>query len=288
MRERLADLLFHWLAGRSLRTLHRLGEALGWLLFTLPTDARRTTDDNLQRCLPELTPAQRAHLARRSLAESAKAVLEMGLLWTLPRERFEALIREQIGTEDLRAELTSGRGVIIASPHLGAWEVCGLYCSMLSPMTSLYRAPKIASLGKWARRGRERFGAQLVPIDTGGVRALLSTLKHHHLVGILPDQDAGRDGSVFAPFFGVPASTMTLLSRLAHKTGCAVFLICAERLPRGDGFRIHCRRADSAVSDASLETAVATLNREVEALIRIVPEQYLWSYKRFKTAPPLQ
>lgn len=285
MRDRLTRVLFDWLSRRSLLTIHRLGDALGWALFVLPTDARKTTLDNLQRCFPERSKVERMRLARRSLAESAKAILEMSVLWSWSQQQFQAHIKAVEGMDDMQRELEQGRGVIVASPHLGAWECVGLYCSLIGSMTSLYRAPKLMSLDHRARRGRERFGAHLVPVDASGVRALLAALKKHHIVGILPDQDAGHHNGLFAPFFGTPAATMTLLSRLAHKTNSAVFIAYAQRLPHGAGFRIVCRRASPVVGASTLETAVTALNREVEAAIRDIPEQYLWSYKRFKTQP---
>ena len=285
MRDRLTRILFDWLSRLSLPAIHRLGDAVGWLLFWLPTDSRKTTLTNLQRCFPEWSEAKRTHIARRSLVESAKAILEMSVLWSWSQQQLQAHIIAVEGIDEMQRELAQGHGVIVASPHLGAWECVGLYCSLLSPMTSLYRPPKLASFDQRARRGRERFGAQLVPADVSGVRALLATLKKHHLVGILPDQDAGHDNGVFAPFFGTPAATMTLLSRLAQKTTSAVFIIYAQRLPQGAGFRIVCRRASPEVGNSSLETAVTALNREVETAIRDIPEQYLWSYKRFKTQP---
>lgn len=140
-------------------------------------------------------------------------------------------------------------------------------------------------MNTFVRRGREALGAHLVPADQSGVRALLQTLQEGNLVGILPDQDPGRDRGVFAPFFGIEANTMTLLSRLAQKTGAPVFLVFAQRLPKGTGYRLVCRPCPSLIATGTLEESVNALNGAVEGVVREIPEQYLWSYKRFKTRP---
>ncbi|MDD3449462.1 MAG: hypothetical protein PHF72_10590, partial [Gammaproteobacteria bacterium] len=104
-------------------------------------------------------------------------------------------------------------------------------------------------------------------------------------VGILPDQDQGRGGGVFAPFFGHPANTMVLVSRLAGRSGAVVLFCVPERLPRGRGFRLNFTPAPAEVSGADLRRSVAAVNAGVEAWVRRLPAQYLWSYKRFKSRP---
>lgn len=135
-------------------------------------------------------------------------------------------------------------------------------------------------------------GGQVVATDAQGLRALLKALHRGEVLGILPDQDIGSDdgevvtGRVFAPFFGIAASTMTLVSRLARKTGAAVFLTWAERLPRGQGYILHLRALPKVTEAATLEESVTALNQGVEAAVRTLPEQYLWAYRRFRTRPP--
>jgi len=129
-------------------------------------------------------------------------------------------------------------------------------------------------------------GATLVPTDASGVRALYKAVAKNQMIGILPDQDPGDEGGVFAPFFGVPANTMTLLPRLMQKTGAAVIFSYAERLPRGQGFHVHFLPAPADARTDELQQAAAALNLGVENCVRQSPAQYQWSYKRFKTRPP--
>lgn len=212
-------------------------------------------------------------------------VLELGPLWYWQTERIYDLIKETPDHESLSAALAHGQGAILITPHLGSWELAGLYYSSRYPMTILYR-PSRVGLDGLICAGRSRLGAQLVSTDQRGVRALLQALKRNTLLGVLPDQDPGQGRGLFAPFFSLPANTITLVARLAIHTGAPVFLTYAERLSQGKGFKIHVQRLPNLTAGESLESVVAAMNAAIEHTIRRLPEQYLWGYKRFKTRPP--
>jgi len=152
-------------------------------------------------------------------------------------------------------------------------------------MTCLYRPARQQGMGTVVVAGRERMGIRLAPTDTRGVRILLQALKVNELIGILPDQDPRDEAGVFAPFFGVQAKTMTLLSRLAHKSGAPLLFCMAERLPWGRGFRLHFLPAPSGIDSSNTALAAAALNQGVEQGVKLAPAQYQWSYKRFRTRP---
>jgi KDO2-lipid IV(A) lauroyltransferase len=270
----------------SYRTLYHLGGWLGLAQFYLPGRSRSATRVNLRLCLPELDSAARKQLERASLIESGRTMLELGAIWGWDRERVSALMREVVGEDLLRDAHAEGRGVIMMTPHLGAWELCCPFLSLRYPFTCIYRPPNVLEMDAVYTRARERFGAKLVPADATGVRALHRAIHDGGLGGILPDQDPGRGSGIFVPFFGVPANTSVLVARLAAKVRAPVVFVWAERLPRGAGFRIHLERASSDVSDPDVELATRALNRDVERLVRRLPEQYLWSYKRFRYRPP--
>lgn len=283
-RARWVQAMLRGLARLPLGVVHALGSVIGGGLWLLPNDTRRIAARNLAACWPELSAAERRRLLRRNLMETAKGMLELGALWQWPLPRVLALVREVHGEADYRAAVAAGHGVVLLTPHLGAWEVSGLYAASLSPITSLYRPTRLG-IDELVSRGRERGGARLVPTDQRGVRALLAALRHGEVAGILPDQDPGADNGEFAPFFGIPACTMTLVSRLAARSGTPVFLVYAERLAHAAGFRLVFSRLDAAIGSADQAASLAALNAGVEAAIRRVPAQYLWSYKRFKTRP---
>ncbi len=265
---------------------HAIGVWVGGLLWWIPNDLRRIASRNLVLTFPEMPVADRERLLRRNLWETGKLLLELGPLWLWRRERVLALVRGAVaGEEALTDTVRRRRGAILLTPHLGAWEMAGLYYSSRHPLTILYR-PSRLGLDELSVRGRGRLGGKVVATDARGVRSLLTALRDGEILGILPDQDPGDEGGVFAPFFGISASTMTLVSRLTRNTGAPVFLTWAERLPRGRGFALHLRALPEVTAAGSLEESAAALNRGVEAAVRSLPAQYLWAYKRFKTRPP--
>jgi KDO2-lipid IV(A) lauroyltransferase len=218
--------------------------------------------------------------------ETGKGLLEAGPLWLWPRERVLGLVREVVGEPALEAAFATGRGVVLLAPHLGCWELAGLYCSARYPLTSLYQPFRLEGLDRLMRAARARAGARLVPATGAGVRALRRALARGEAIGILPDQDPAVGSGVFAPFFGVPAHTMTLALRLIQHSAAPAVFVFAERLGSGVGFRLHFVAADPGLADPPIDVAAASLNQGVERCIRQAPAQYLWVYKRFKTRPP--
>ena len=277
--------LLHLAARLPLPVAHGIGAALGWLLWRIPNAARRIAARNLALAFPEMTAGDRDRLLRQNLMETGKLLLELGPLWLWPGERVLVLVRGSVAGEDALVAAARGkRGAILLTPHLGAWEMAGLYFSSRHPLTILYR-PSRLGLDDLSRQGRGRVSGKVVYTHARGVSTQLTNQRRGEILGILPDQDPGDESGVFAPFFGIAASTMTLVSRLARKTGVPVFLTWAERLPRGRGYALHLRDLPEVTAAASLEESVAALNRGVEAAVRSLPAQYLWVYKRFKTRP---
>lgn len=286
MRSFLLKSFLHLLGLLPLRVTHAVGAAIGKLLFIIPNRRQRTARKNLQLCFPDMSTSERERLLRCNLIELGKSVFEVGTLWTRGKKCMDRLVHRTYGEEKLQTELEKGRGVILAIPHLGAWEMVGNYCSMRYPFTALYLAETDSTATSFIRQARQRFGACLVPTDNNGIRALYKALERGETVAILPDQvPAQRSGSVFAPFFGIPASTMVLLSRLAMKTGASVMFTYAERLPHACQFDLHFVPGPAEINNGSLDTSVAAVNRMVEQCVRARPEQYQWFYKRFRVRP---
>jgi KDO2-lipid IV(A) lauroyltransferase len=217
--------------------------------------------------------------------ELGRTLGETLAIWLGPQARLAGLIREVRGEELLREAVAQGRGVIVCAPHLGSWEMAGLWLGAHFPMTSMYQPPRVEALEVEVRRARERTGARLVPTDAGGIRALYQALREGKVIGILPDQSPRDKESPFAPFFGIQTRTPTLVSRFAARTGARVFFTFAERLPRGRGFRLHLLEGPSGIDDPDPVRAATALNAGVERCVRIAPAQYQWSYKRFRSRP---
>ncbi|MEK7223447.1 MAG: lysophospholipid acyltransferase family protein [Pseudomonadota bacterium] len=286
MRAFFLKLAFHLFAALPLPVAHALGAVLGWLFLVIPNKRRRTAEINLELCFPEMSRGGRQRLLRRNMIELGKSVTEIGVLWTRSEKTIRRLVRRVSGKDKLEQALQRGQGLLLAIPHLGAWEMIGLWGSLHHPMTSLYRTPPMSQMGKLMRATRERFSARLVSADNTGIRALYKALERGEMVAILPDQvPSTRSGSVFAPFFGIPASTMVLLSRLAIKTGAPVMFAYAERLPHGRGYHLHFLPASPDINHGGIESSAATVNAMVEKCVRAAPEQYQWVYKRFRVRP---
>jgi len=267
---------------------HGLGAVLGNLFYWLPNRERRSARINIALCFPQLGERERETLLRRSLVENAKTLAETPAIWRGRRDYWLSLIRVEQGREVLEQLLRRGKGVIVAAPHLGSWEVGVHYLASVAPTTALYRPPREPALEQVMLQGRSSGGARLVPTDATGIKALDQALKQGEMVAILPDQEpksAAKGAGVFAPFFGEPALTMVLVGRLARRTGAPVVFSFAERLAQGRGYRAHWIAAPEGIADADPVVAATALNRGVEACVRRCPEQYQWSYKRFKLRP---
>ncbi|SDX34613.1 lysophospholipid acyltransferase family protein [Marinobacter mobilis] len=270
----------------SLRMAQKLGSSLGWLLWKLPTKARDVTDINLSICFPEYSEQQRAELAQTSLQQTGMTILEIPLMWERPVEECLNLIQQVEGEELINQAQQDGRGLILLAPHLGNWELAGLYFSSRYKMAALYSPPNIAEFEDYMIKVRGRLGSELVRGDRRGLARLASILREGGIAGILPDQSPRGKGNAFAPFFGMEVKTMTLVSKLMQRTGARVLMTYAERLPNAEGFRIIIREAQPGLDDKDPVTATTALNASVEQCVRALPEQYQWEYKRMRHRPP--
>lgn len=179
----------------------------------------------------------------------------------------------------------AGNGLILATPHLGAWEAAGLYCANAFSMTCLFRPLRVIELNSLVQASRSRFGATYVPATPHGIRSIRQAAGQGGTVAMLPDQEPRYGNGHFAPFFGIPAYSMTLLVRLSISTGAPIVFTYCERLPRGRGYRLHFRAAPDEIYSPDTHTAVTAMNRAVEELIRECPAQYQWNYRRFARRP---
>ena len=276
---------YRWLligAGHlPLQMLHALGALLGWLLWVAPSKQRRITLQNLGLCLPRLSDRARRSLARRSLIHSGQALLEAAAIWFGPEQRLRRWLHHPEAERTLRAANASGP-VIVLSAHIGAWELAGMFCSANGRITSIYK-PQSLYFDALIREGRERLHAKLVPSTGSGVKHLLLALQRAEMIGVLPDHDPPLGSGAFAPLFGISAHTSTLPMRLVQRTQATVWWCYAERLRGSRGFRMHVKPFPIAIGAG--EPSVAALNLAVEGVVRHLPEQYWWSYARFRHRP---
>lgn len=269
-----------------LSVIHAMAWPAGQLL-RLSRRHREVSRKNLSMCFPERTDAERETLVRQSLYEFAKSVFEAGANWYWPIEKTKTKVKKVHGMELVEEARKAGKGLILAAPHFGAWEWAASYMPVLFPNEILYlfKPSGNPELDNLIQDKRARSGGQPVPANTRGLRSLLKGLKSDKVVAVLPDQQPRKGDGEFAPFYGVPALTQTLIPSLVQRTGSQVVFMVMRRLPRGRGFELHFLSADEALYSPDQGTALAALNRGVEKCIAVDPKQYLWAYKRFGLRP---
>lgn len=269
------------LAILPLRWLHALGSVAGRIVYAVSPAYASRLEENLR--LSGVCPDE-ARLRRtldRAVREAGKGVFEVVKVWCGEAARSDALVREVAGWEHVTQALAAGRGLVLLTPHLGCFEIAALHIGRRVPLTVLYRPPKVRWLEPLMIAGREKSSARLATTDTRGVRTLLKALKRGEAIGLLPDQAPGVGEGVWAPFFGRPAYTMTLAARLTRATGAPVIIVFARRLEKGAGYRVSFTPLAEPLADDAA-AAARQINAALEELIRQCPEQYLWSYNRYK------
>jgi len=277
---------FAWILARiPLRANHAVGAIIGWLAWISHSKLRTVTEVNLHLCFPNMSAHERASIARASLLETGKALCESFWLWNQSPEKVGRLMSITEGESLLRDAQQSDSGVIIAAPHLGAWEACCLPLFVDKPVACLYQPPKLPVMETLTVNGRINLGALPTRLDSKGLKSILRKLKDGETVGILPDQEPDLQNGCFAPFFNIPANTITLIARFASRTNAQVLFSYAERLPKGAGWHVKYFASDSAVSHADKQVATTALNKGVEDCVLNLPKQYMWNYKRFRILP---
>lgn len=270
--------IFKLAARLPLRALHRLGILAGWATYLLSGRYAERLHDNLRAAFPELDEHAFRRVLRANVAEMGKSIAELPWIWLRPQEEVAASVHECHGWDQVMAAHAQGKGIIVLTPHLGCFEIVGQYITLRLPMTTMYRPPRLSWIEPMMRTGRERGLLELVRTDVSGVRAMLKALKRGQAIGLLPDQAPGNGEGEWVEFFGRPAYTMTLVERLAQATGSAIVMTHAVRLDKGRGYVIKFTLLDQA----ECESITHAMNRAVETVVRSCPEQYLWSYNRYK------
>lgn len=271
-------ILFDALARLPLSVLHRIGTLLGWITYLSSRRYASRLRENLLNANLACSESELRRLLHANIREMGKGVMELPWVWRKPFGKVVASVKQCYGLEHFEAAHAQGKGVIVLTPHIGCFEVIGLYIAARSPMTCMYRPPRQKFLDTLMHEGRERGQMKLAPTDLGGVRQLLKALKRGEVIGVLPDQVPGNGEGEWALFFGRPAYTMTLIGRLIESSGAVVVMCHSERLPNGGGYALHF----TPVSFDAASSIPKQMNAVLEALIRSHPEQYLWSYNRYK------
>jgi Kdo2-lipid IVA lauroyltransferase/acyltransferase len=262
--------LFRILPRLPLSTIHRLGALAGWLTYWMSSSYRLKVNRLL-----DAAALNSSSIRRASALEAGKMALETPWVWGQESTRLNAYVSHADSVARVLSAV-KGRPVIYLTPHLGGFEVAGRAIAQFAPMTVMFKPPKRADFGAIVLAARARGNMKTVPANVSGVRQLFKALKRGEAIGMLPDQVPTDGEGIWAPFFGVPAYTMTLQSKLAQAADAAVVMVACERLTNAQGWRLHMKLLDTLPDPEPL-------NREIETLIRTMPTQYLWGYNRFKS-----
>ena len=260
-----------------LPAIHGLGAVVGLINYLFNRDHRAHAKGNLNQSGLSNGKITAEKMLFKSTLENSKGAFETFAIWFKSQLEVLNWVKNVDGWDAVEDAINSGKGLIFLTPHLGCFEITSLYYGAHYPMTVLYRQPRQAWLMPLIAAGRQRGKVTIAPANSQGVKLLLQALKRGEAIGILPDQAPLEGEGEWAPFFGRPAYTMTLASKLAQKTGAKVFMAFGERLSWGRGYNIHIH----AIESGGINTPTL-LNAEIERTIRQCPTQYLWMYDRYK------
>lgn len=274
--------LLHWL---PLPALAACGRLFGRLLFRFGHERRRVALTNLGLCFPQMGEAEKSALARRHFEAFGRSFLERGLLWWAPAARIRRLVTIE-GLERLPAD----RPIILLVPHFVGLDMGWTRLTLERDMVSIYANQKNLLFNAALYQGRLRFGHSELLSRQEGTRKAIRAMKAGRPFYYLPDMDYGERDTIFVPFFGVPAATITGLSRLARMTDAAVVPVIARMTHGNDcGYVVEIREPWADYPDQGengIEADTRRMNAFIEQEVLKMPEQYFWLHKRFKTRPP--
>lgn len=260
-----------------------LGRGIGLLSWKLAKRRRHITDTNLSLCFPELDDRQRAELVRKTFIANGIGILETATGWCRDPEHLRHRVTFR-GTEHMERAMAQGKGALIIGIHFSTLDLGGALHSLFFPADVVYRPhdnPVFEDFMTRARRGI--FGAA---IDRHDLRGVVRRIKSGHAVWYSPDQDFGREASVFAPFFGVSAASIKLTAKIAKMTGAPVMPLMFHRNPDNRTYTLEYLPPLENFPSGDDVADATQVNAFIEQAIRRHPEQYLWLHRRFKTRPP--
>jgi len=265
-----------------LAVLAPAGAAVGMLLYAVAGERRCVVLVNLKLCFPEMSRATRHALARRHFRAFGRTVLEHGILWWGSQARIQRMVRVE-GLEHWQA--VRDRPVIWLAPHFVGLDMGGTRIITEWQGASMYSHQKNSAFDRILLHGRMRFVKPVLFSRQDGIRPVVKTIRAGVPFYYLPDMDLGPRDSIFVPFFGVPAATVTGLSRLAQLGNAVVVPAVTRQLPGGRGYVLRFYPAWQNFPTDDVEADTRRMNAFIEERVREMPEQYYWLHKRFKTRP---
>ena len=274
-------LLFKFISRIPLTILHFLSNILGYVMYYAAPRERNKIAENLQ--IAQLPHDKKSVL--HVCQETIKGGLELPVAFFRQPEEISALFHEVYGWEHIQAALSQNQGLLLLTPHLGSYDLAGRYLSerLPFPLTAMYKPPQIKAFNEIMQLGRVRGKGKTAPTNLQGVKQIIKALRAGEATIVLPDHvpDPAEGDGVWAHFFGKPALTMTLASKLAQINHVRTLFFVGERLTNGRGFALHIAPLSGSLNGNKQHDA-QIINNNIEQWIRHFPEQYLFAYNRFK------
>lgn len=259
----------------------RIGALIGRVALRLAKSRRRIVEVNIALCFPSLSPAEQARLVRGIFRATGISVIETANAWL--RDPHDFLDRVTFsGLDHLKTARDEGRGVLLVGFHFTTLDLCGAILSTQVDYDIMYRRNRNPLVNLIMERSRRRNFPN--SFDRKDIRSIVASLRAGHVLWYGPDQDYGRRHSVFAPFFEVPAATITATARFARISGAPILLYTHFREEDGT-YRMEISPPLTGYPTGDEVADATSLNQRVEAAIRQKPEQYWWVHRRFKTRP---
>jgi KDO2-lipid IV(A) lauroyltransferase len=264
------------------RTQLRVGKGIGVLMYRLMPRRRKIADTNLKMCFPQMDESHRDEIVRKNFQSVAQSGLETAFAWWAPEHKVKPLGHIH-GIEHLKDAIATGKPVMVLSAHFTCLEIGSRLMLMEQKYAAMYKPHRNDLLEAVMSRARLRYCD--IAIRQDDIRGFLRTLKNKTPVWYAPDQDLGRERSVFAPFFGVPTATVTAPARFAKMTGALLVPYFPKRREDGSGYDIAVLPALEDFPSGDEVADASRINKLIEDHARQALEQYLWLHRRFKTRP---
>lgn len=275
-------IIFKLLALLPLSFLQFIATWIAILLHSFDSSMKHITRINIEIAYPELSKNEQQHLIKKSLISQCRTYVEFLKSWGMSPEYSLSLLQKINGEHILIESLESKKGVIVVVPHFGCWELLNSWLSVYTAPVIMYKPNKSKGFNRYILEARQKYNATLVPTDENGVRAIFKHLKQGGLTVILPDHLPKISGGIYSNFYGQHVLSSTLVSKLAAKTQCHVIGLSCTRRADLSSFEVECQRLSDEILSKDLQQSLDCLNQEMERMINQNPEQYIWSYKRFR------
>ncbi|TQV71035.1 hypothetical protein FLL45_22170 [Aliikangiella marina] len=272
----------HWLPGWFIRSLSRMTAYANFLLDWRTTKVMRK---NFQMCYPDLDEAAINVKLKNSIRHNSCLTKEFATAWLGGRSQIANMFDQVEGSALIDNILDEKKPLIMAVPHIGNWEFFWHWLQFNYRIIGMYQPAKYYGVEKLVLDARQRFGGQVFPTDTKGIMNLFRALKQGKIMMILPDQVPRMGAGIYSPLFGHQAYTMTLLHKMLNKTGAEMLFGCCLRNSNQSGFNVHIEAPSFEIRNRNVEDFNADMNRQLESIINRWPNQYQWTYKRFKRQP---